>query len=323
MPIYRDKERGNFVFEFDRRLKGKRIRIRKYLPKTWNKSQADAFDREESARLYAIANNVERPHFLIDDAVDIYIEERIPLLKSGANIARELAQMYFAYKGRQMSELPQVCKTYMSKAGRVDEDNETPLAAATLRNRIRYLTSACRYAWKHHGMSEHDPAERVVAPIVRNERRRYISRKEMLQLCLASNHRPMRAAVRIAYYSGMRMSEILLAVRTEDSFILDDTKNGEPRIVPMHRKIRCCAKIVLPDQSRISKHFRDARRKVGLDWLHFHDLRHSAASSMINDGVDLYTVGAVLGHKTASSTKRYAHLATSSLKSAIDRIGKK
>ncbi|MDR6740960.1 integrase [Herbaspirillum sp. 1173] len=323
MPIYRDKERGNFVFEFDRRLKGKRIRIRKYLPKTWNKSQADAFDREESARLYAIANNVERPNFLIDDAVNIYIEERIPLLKSGANIARELAQMYFAYKGRHMSELPQVCKTYLAKAGRVNEDNETPLAAATLRNRIRYLTSACRYAWKHHGMSEHDPAERVVAPMVRNERRRYISRKEMLQLCLASNHRPMRAAVRIAFYSGMRMSEILLAVRTEDSFILEDTKNGEPRIVPMHRKIRCCAKIMLPDQSRISKHFRDARRKVGLDWLHFHDLRHSAASSMINDGVDLYTVGAVLGHKTASSTKRYAHLATSSLKSAIDRIGKK
>ncbi|UMU20461.1 site-specific integrase [Herbaspirillum seropedicae] len=222
-----------------------------------------------------------------------------------------------------MSELAQVCKSYMAKAGRADEDNDSPLAAATLRNRIRYLTSACRYAWKHHGMSEHDPAERVIAPLVRNERRRYITRKEMLQLCLASKHRPTRAAVRIAFYSGMRMSEILRAERTHDAFVLDETKNGEPRIVPMHRKIRCCAKVPLPDQSRISKHFRDARKLVGLDWLHFHDLRHSAASSMINEGVDLYTVGAVLGHKTASSTKRYAHLATSSLKSAIERIGKK
>jgi len=323
MPIYRDKERGNFVFEFDRRIKGKRIRVRKHLPKTWNKTQADAFEREESARLYAIAHNVERPDHLIDDAVAIYIEERIPLLKSGPNIARELAQMYFAYKGRHMSDLAVVCKTYTAKAGRVDGDDHAPLAAATLRNRVRYLVSACRYAWKHHGMCEHDPAERVIAPVVRNERRHFIGRKEMLLLCRACKHKATRAAIRIAFYSGMRMTEIRRAARSADSFVLADTKNGLPRIVPMHPKIRCCAKIVLPDQSRISKHFRDARKLVGLEWLHFHDLRHSAASAMINDGVDLYTVGAVLGHKTSSSTQRYAHLATASLRSAIERIGAK
>jgi len=163
-----------------------------------------------------------------------------------------------------MSELPQVCKAYMAKAGRVNEDDDKPLAAATLRNRIRYLTSACRYTWKHHGMCEHDPSERVIAPMVRNERRRYIKRKEMLQLCRACKHRPTRAAIRIAFYSGMRMDEIRRAERIADTFVLADTKNGEPRIVPMHRKIRCCSNVVLPDQSRISKHFRDTRKRVGL-----------------------------------------------------------
>ncbi|MCG1054099.1 tyrosine-type recombinase/integrase [Mycetohabitans sp. B5] len=58
-----------------------------------------------------------------------------------------------------------------------------------------------------------------------------------------------------------------------------------------------------------------------MDWLHFHDLRHSAASQMINQRVDLYTVGAVLGHKSHASTQRYAHLATESLRDAITRIG--
>ncbi len=57
--------------------------------------------------------------------------------------------------------------------------------------------------------------------------------------------------------------------------------------------------------------------------MHFHDLRHSAASQMINAGVDLYTVGAVLGHRSASSTKRYSHLATDSLRVALDKIGRK
>ncbi|KXJ63044.1 hypothetical protein AXY46_03230 [Achromobacter xylosoxidans] len=40
-----------------------------------------------------------------------------------------------------------------------------------------------------------------------------------------------------------------------------------------------------------------------LGHLRFHDLRHSAASEMINvNKVDLYTTGAVLGHKSAAST---------------------
>ncbi|MNY47762.1 hypothetical protein D3C86_1830530 [compost metagenome] len=47
------------------------------------------------------------------------------------------------------------------------------------------------------------------------------------------------------------------------------------------------------------------------------------ASEMINAKVDLYTVGAVLGHKSAASTKRYAHLATDAMKTALGQIGKK
>ena len=38
---------------------------------------------------------------------------------------------------------------------------------------------------------------------------------------------------------------------------------------------------------------------------------------------DLNTVGAVLGHRSAASTKRYSHLATDNLKAAIGRIGRK
>lgn len=44
---------------------------------------------------------------------------------------------------------------------------------------------------------------------------------------------------------------------------------------------------------------------------------------MINAKVDLYTAGAVLGRKSAASTKRYAHLATEAIKTALSQIGKK
>jgi site-specific recombinase XerD len=72
-----------------------------------------------------------------------------------------------------------------------------------------------------------------------------------------------------------------------------------------------------------SKAVKKAYRAVGLGHARLHDLRHSAASEMINAGVDLYTVGGVLGHKSAVSTARYAHLATGRLKDAVGKIGAK
>ena len=38
-----------------------------------------------------------------------------------------------------------------------------------------------------------------------------------------------------------------------------------------------------------------ARKAAGLGNLHLHDLRHSAASFMINAGIDLFAVGRILG----------------------------
>jgi len=321
MPIYRDKARGCLIFEFDRLIEGQRVRARKALPKSWSKAQADAYDRQESARLYALATGVERPQFLIEDAVAMYIKERIPDLKSGEIITRELAQMMWAYQGKPMGALHDVCREYAEKA--LHELTGDPLAPATKRNRIRYLTSACRWGWKRHGMHDRDPAERVIAPEVRNERRHYVNRAEMLAIAKACKCKKSRAAIRIAFYSGMRLSEILEAVRQDGMFLLEDTKNGEPRHVPMHPKIRAAAKVGPRNKWNVSKEFKAAATAVGMGHLRFHDLRHSAASAMINAKVNLYTVGAVLGHKSAASTQRYAHLATESIKLALGEIGKK
>ncbi|MCB2215128.1 MAG: site-specific integrase [Desulfobulbaceae bacterium] len=54
-----------------------------------------------------------------------------------------------------------------------------------------------------------------------------------------------------------------------------------------------------------------------------HDIRHHFATTLINEGVDLYTVGQLLTHKSTSTTKRYAHLRDGTMREAIrisDRI---
>ncbi|MFC6310309.1 tyrosine-type recombinase/integrase [Paraburkholderia dipogonis] len=72
---------------------------------------------------------------------------------------------------------------------------------------------------------------------------------------------------------------------------------------------------------KLKDEWNKARKIAGFPDLRFHDLRHSAASGMINAGIDLYTVGGVLGHKTPASTKRYAHLVTEKLADALAKIG--
>ena len=54
--------------------------------------------------------------------------------------------------------------------------------------------------------------------------------------------------------------------------------------------------------------------------LRLHDLRHTAASLMINAGQNLYAVGKVLGHSTPQTTARYSHLAPEIQRAAIDAL---
>ena len=318
MPISRVKDgtgRARFRFEFSRRLGGRRVRARKLLPAAWTRTQAEAFDRRECARLYAQSTGLERRQYTIGQAVSSYLDERAVNLKTGRGIALELRLMQPWYEDRPLAELPEACQSYLA-------EHRATLAPATLRNRLRYLTAACRWAWKHHGMGEHDPAARVAMPAVSNERQVYIDRRQMLTLARACKSWEVRALIRIAFYSGMRLGEILRAEIDGNAWLLRDTKNGEPRIVPMHPRCRVYADYIWPSRFLVHHHFVQAREAAGMNGLHFHDLRHSSASAMLNAGVPLYTVGAVLGHKSSASTKRYSHHATQTLRDAIGRIGK-
>jgi integrase len=61
--------------------------------------------------------------------------------------------------------------------------------------------------------------------------------------------------------------------------------------------------------------------KIGIDDASFHTLRHTAASWMVEAGVDLYGVGQFLGHKTPRMTQRYAHLSPGNMAVAAGKLG--
>lgn len=316
MPIYKDKRSGCWMFDFDRRFQGRRIRRRQLLPAGWTRDQAEAFDRKESAALSALAHGIAKPRHLIGHAVACYLKDRTPELKAGANAAREIEAMRDWWDGRPLDDLARVCAEYAA-------DQAGALKPATIKNRISYLRAACRWAWKRHDMGDTDPGARVVVPTVRNAREVIISRKQMIQLARACRHPGVRAVIRIAYYSGMRVGEILAAQRVPGAFVLADTKNGTAHVAPMHPAIRTAAAVPVPRRSEIDYWWPLARTACGLEHATLHDLRHSAASAMIQAGVSLSDVGAVLNHKSAASTKRYAHWTLDRKAAAVGKIRRK
>jgi integrase len=327
MSTYYDKDRKRWIFDFDKVIKGHRVRATKTLPEGWNRAKAEAYAKAETDRLYAIATGAAEERVLISTAVALYIKEVCPRLKNGDGVIAELARIHWAYDGRFMDELAEVAKEYKDGAVRELKDENgnmkaVPLSPASIRNKLSYLRAACRYAQKEHRLAKTADLN-VSMPIVKNERHHYASRKEMLQIARAMTNRRARAALRVAFYSGMRLGEIVAVKVVDDAFLLEDTKNGERRMVPIHPRIRVCLRyfpLAIP-KITVQRQFSNKSRALGLGHYHFHDMRHSAASHMINGGVDLYTVGGVLGHKDSRSTARYSHLAIESLAAAVAKIG--
>jgi len=315
MSIYYDKGRRRYRFEFDRLIEGRRVRATKLLPKTWNQIQADKFDREESGRLYAIAQGIEKQIPLIDTAVKHYLESK-KHLKSHMHAARHLFAASPFYAGKRLNELADVAQAMTDKEG----GNWKP---ATVKQRIALIRAACRLLWKDKRLDIPDPAAHLSMPEVKNERRIYLTRREMLRMCRTIKNRRARAILLIAFYSGMRRGEIWSARAEGGTFVLTDTKNGEPRQIPIMPKAAHYARKHLPpviSYRSLMIWLKNGATAIGRPGLTLHDLRHSTASSMIQAGVSLYTVGKVLGHKSTASTARYSHLATDELQAALQQI---
>lgn len=96
-------------------------------------------------------------------------------------------------------------------------------------------------------------------------------------------------------YLPAAASEALQALRKLDivsaTHVFVDPRDGEPF-----------------DKSKLRYRWKLARKEAALKDFRWHDLRHSCASLLAQNGATLLEIGAVLGHKSPSATMRYAHL---------------
>ncbi|SPU54558.1 Tyrosine recombinase XerC [Brevundimonas vesicularis] len=189
--------------------------------------------------------------------------------------------------------------------------------------------------------TERNPTRGIPRTPLNNGRERFLSAEEATRLreaVAASQNPQLQHVVGLLLLTGARLRELLDA-KWENvdvkrrSWLIPTSKTGKARHVPLSTaalaiieqlpRFKDCPWLVPNPETRLPfvsiKHgWQRAIREARLPGLRLHDLRHSAASFMVNSGVDLFAVGKVLGHASYQSTQRYSHLANDTLLKAVE-----
>jgi site-specific recombinase XerD len=164
-----------------------------------------------------------------------------------------------------------------------------------------------------------------------------LSPEEVLRLLEAAPPERDRVLLQVAYGCGLRLDELLhLRVSDIDSarmvIHVRHGKGAKERLVPLSLRLlgelraywaRCRPRTWLfPGQradgtmtsSNVQRRFARWVQRAGLSKrCSMHTLRHSYATHLLEAGVDVLTLKALLGHRSLQTTARYLHISTQRL----------
>lgn len=216
------------------------------------------------------------------------------------------------------------------------------LRPQTIHHYLKFLRRLLNMA-KRHGLIEHSPFERSPLKPVHNLRERFYALAERRRLLKALG--PIwREAAELAGLTGLRWSEQFRVERDqlhlrEGYVVLPTTKAGRPqvRLLNVRARALCLAQLrragrarwLYPNQTGTGPiDYANFRKRI---WLpaclaagvtngRWNDWRHTFASDLTMAGHSDRTVAQLLGHTSTQMVARYAHLAPSHLRRAVEDI---
>lgn len=206
---------------------------------------------------------------------------------------------------------------------------------------LRYMFNLAR-KWKTPGVGENPTAGLVLAPEF--HRQRFLSPAEIARLVAAieaDENRIAAQAITLLLLTGARKSEVTKAKWEfvdwdKCTLFVPIAKSGRPRTIALSAAamalLRSVERVlgnpyVFPSPRTeqpcmtLQSEWERIRRRAGLPGVRVHDLRHTYASLLVNQGISLFVVQGLLGHASAKTTQRYAHLAPKTLLDAAEIVG--
>ncbi|MCL2791272.1 MAG: site-specific integrase [Desulfobulbus sp.] len=217
---------------------------------------------------------------------------------------------------------------------------------------LSFLSCLYRMARVEWGLDVVNPGAEIRKPSAPKHRLSLLDPRQidaLLDWCCVSKSEHLYCYVMLQLHTGMRPSEgaglrwdqVLLSRGIID---LTETKT-DPRRVPLTDTAKRLLSRMQQEQKTNSPYvflppgkvdlvqphryfrrsFATACRSAGIDNFTLYGLRHSAASYLIMNGVDIRTVAEIMGHRNISQTMKYTHFLDAhkiAAIGAIDRLGK-
>lgn len=194
-----------------------------------------------------------------------------------------------------------------------------------------------------------NPFKKIKTPKTSTKIPIFISKEELSKIINLTEREYLKNLFLFAFHTGMRVSEIVnmkwdwidlknksLKIKNDNSFT---TKSKADRVIPMNETIlNLLAELKRKPQSQndyifsrilgtrlnedfVSKQFKKAVRSAKLnEGIHFHTLRHSFASGLVQKGVSIYFIKELLGHSSITTTQIYSHVKKEDLSNAVNLL---
>jgi integrase len=194
-------------------------------------------------------------------------------------------------------------------------------------------------------MIPQSPFEGIKRVPIPEQQPRFLSRQEFERLFRVIHDPTTRSIVVLAVCTAMRLGE-LVNLRWQDVDLnagliqLNNrkdfrTKGRRNRVVPLNQRAKAVimglpriSEYLFVGKSRnrllersVSRRFKKCVRAAGLpEEIHFHSLRHTGATWLVQSNVPISYVKEILGHSSVTTTMIYAHSTTDHLRESMLRI---
>lgn len=188
-----------------------------------------------------------------------------------------------------------------------------------------------------------NPMREIARRREKDGRVRFLSADERARLLAAARDSKwdrLYLLVLMAATTGARKGELLrltwgdIELERAIAYVAE-TKNADPRVLPLVPavvdELRCFESkrrdvLVFGSKRRpkqpyvFTQRWYAALQAAGVRAFRFHDLRHSFASGLAQDGATLLEIADALGHRDLKMTRRYSHLTVQNKVSVVNRV---
>lgn len=283
-----------------------------------NGGKAEAVALEAKLRADILAGRLGKtPEHTVDEALVRWLAGEASRLRSHKAILSQVNAIMDHSAGRPLAQIVAVAEL-VKQAGL-----DAGLAIATINRRLAALRRVAYLAYDQWGWLQDQLGPRIKLLPGEIKRHTYLTPEQVEHLADCCDHPVVAIAIRLSARTGLRQGELLAADTIHDGFIAigpEISKTARPRLVPVPADM---SDLTLPlglSYQTLRTHFERARAKAGMPALHWHDLRHTAASWWAQSGATLVLLRDLLGHTTTAETSRYSHLMRADLRAGADRM---